>query len=842
MIKAGYQAHNSIVILILLLFFILPGCGHLIDPDPTQNEVENQKDLGSIHVTVFPPVEFETYKSALSPKFSLTGDQALQEVAPYTTAVQTNRYSGVSGGISANLGTQIGEKITTLTTKDGKTSEEINETITDKYGDVPESTTGSGTDKRVLTPDPYSQEIKRLDPLTRYWAAAALFQEVQLLNRYINDLDTDDDYQAYVARVQISQMPNIRRAPYNSITDLSFFIEVGNKTTGSTPIVLPMLVTDNLEAAAGNYSTETVRSLALALSGTIGSVGVGTNMDAYSQLKKDILGRDLNSLLTVARLHDNILRVRLGAMQQANNLYAVVPHNQTVSVVILVKRDNFENGNKPKLVVRSHSEWKHIEDPDKNLKNTKTTTAASCEDMNKLLKEYGYQPIEMAIYLEILRDYIYKDYGEFKTKVSSYLNPIPTTNQGVCLFSCEKKLQQLQKEHDDLKYELYKTKACLNTANKDSEGLKNKINKLNEQIRECQRIIAQYESRQKNLPGPFPGKPEDTQTQLTDDCRAINKKNPSAITDEQEHNAKLFWGLFAKHLAESAYDQTEISLPTYPKTPSVIVSSDCSDGSLCSNTQFYLFDNGKSKMQVTIPALGYKPFPARIYGEALFYYSCNKNTGNPCNPKSDNSCKECACDFPVFSTATALSNDQRGIVLTFPSVLSLGYQGLKPKALHLYWIKDKGDVSTRQSPIFKFSPTDGFEKLSLVGPAKDIKVLTKVQIIGNQEAVPIIKSSEANPKGNNATLYIYVPKLDSEDGGKITLLISGVKLSSAAGAAISSKDGSINLDLGKVVIDKEGGLTLDLANLVKDKTFDLVLINAHGVKSPLATLKAVVNK
>ena len=375
-------------LLLFVLLIILTGCSKVKPPTP--HEVKTQKELGGIHVTLFPLVEFETYRNQLSPKFTLTGDAALNVVAPYTSSRSYSKFSGMSGSASLGFPTTSGTETITKSTTDGMTTETTEDVETKSFGTVSGSSEGREPTERVLSPDSQGAALSRLDPMTQYWTAAALYQEVQLLNRYISDLNHDDEYQAYVVRLQISQIPYIRRAPYDSFVDLSFFLEDKEESAKAKdlPIVLPMLVTDNLESSLGSYHSETVRSLSLALQGMAGQVGFNLGGKTYSQLVTEILGRDINSLFTVGRLHNNILRVRIGAMQQANDLYAVVPHTQTVSVLVLAKKKAI-NDDSTDLVVTSQTEWKHALDPKKNPTPSERSMEKYLDGFNVFLKDIG---------------------------------------------------------------------------------------------------------------------------------------------------------------------------------------------------------------------------------------------------------------------------------------------------------------------------------------------------------------------------------------------------------------------------------------------------------------------
>ena len=422
--RYSFRAPNSllgVVVACLFLLFLLVGCGFDV---PKPNTVTNQEDLGSVHVTVFPLVDFEDHKERLKPKFTLSGDSALNKVAPTTSSLSKNQIKSIASNLSLGFPTKEVTKTLMTKTVDGVDTSSEERKSTSKSGNIPEDEVLSESIRRVIEGESKDNEISNLDPLTKYWTAAALYQEVQLLNEYISDINLDDKYQAFITRVQISQIPYIRRAPYDAIVDLSFFVQSKGKDSGTTlPIVLPMLVTDNLELSNKSYHLETVRNLSLALQGMIGNVGLKVGTDAYNQLITEILGHDINSLLTVGRLHNNILRVRLGAMQQGGGLYAVVPHTQTVSLVVLIrKKENTADGYD--LIVTSKTEWKHTSDPEKNPIISDSNFQKYLKKFNKFSVDIGYSKISIEEFNKIITAYNDNDFDEFK----KYFKPKSVVN------------------------------------------------------------------------------------------------------------------------------------------------------------------------------------------------------------------------------------------------------------------------------------------------------------------------------------------------------------------------------------------------------------------------------
>ena len=201
--------------------------------------------------------------------------------------------------------------------------------------------------------------------MLRYWAATALFQEVKLLNRYVRDAAINGDYVPYVLRFNVAFMPLRRHLPLDTYVNLSVFLgkdELGkagcakHKASCKLPLVLPLLVTDDIEAALHARSREQLHTLALALSGMLEGIGLEGDLSHFDDALQRVLGRDLNSLMMVSRLTTNTLRVRFGAMQETQSDYAMVPRNQFVTAVVLVPK-SFLSEDKGKTKDSQLSVW-----------------------------------------------------------------------------------------------------------------------------------------------------------------------------------------------------------------------------------------------------------------------------------------------------------------------------------------------------------------------------------------------------------------------------------------------------------------------------------------------------
>lgn len=195
------------------------------------------------------------------------------------------------------------------------------------------------------------------------WTANSLYQEVQILNRVLRDAVIPTGFRPYLVRLQVSLIPRRRHQPYDAYTTLSFFspeVQVaaagaapapraapgvslragsaaGASTGGTGPVVLPLLVTDNLESSIVSRSQQDAQRLALSLLALPGDFAGKMTADLFAnQFQGQVAGRDLNSLLTMARVSPNTLRVRIGAMAESTADYAMVPRNHNVTLLVMV--------------------------------------------------------------------------------------------------------------------------------------------------------------------------------------------------------------------------------------------------------------------------------------------------------------------------------------------------------------------------------------------------------------------------------------------------------------------------------------------------------------------------
>jgi hypothetical protein len=343
-----------------------------------------QPDAADFNLAVTLVAPWEEYVLDLSPDFKLKGgDDALKRVIPDTGSVEEKILESWSTSVQANV--DIGALMAAENTsddkkkggkgKDGKGADKDK----DKDKDAKQMPGAGAADaEHAPSKQPHTSAPGHAggkDPMLEYAAATALYQEVKLLNRYVADAALRRDYRAYVVRLQMSVVPFARHFPLDIYTNISFFPQIEPtpqaKKNGANPKrypaeVVPLLVTDNLENTLKSQTVDSLRNLALTLSflhpGVGGSASLGQKRDEFQHA----LGGDLNSLLTVGRVTDNSLQIRLGAERDVTSPsgYAMLPrtHNITVLLLVPAQFSDSENGDAaPRITVVSKTQLRYAE-------------------------------------------------------------------------------------------------------------------------------------------------------------------------------------------------------------------------------------------------------------------------------------------------------------------------------------------------------------------------------------------------------------------------------------------------------------------------------------------------
>lgn len=352
----------------LLCATALTACSSGIEFKP--NRVSKQADAGEVYITGTSIAPWEEYVDRLSQPFSLSPAEALDAVVPQTKTSEER--------IVESLGARLRASFAPAVTPDTSPAPDL------ATADGGAATAPPSTIQGTLAPP--AATAPEVDPFLRYTAAKALHDEVQLLNTFVRDAAQRHNMVPYITRVQITLAPYARHQPYDTNLVLSFFSErvcVGPKegaesscrgqrepgqnetklkeqfdaknTGGAVPdkklgwergpaVVVPLLVTDNVERQLSFRSRDSIRQLSLALAATQGSIAASLGLDRRFEKLNAILANDFNSLLTVGRPSANAMFVRIGAQTEATSRFATVPRTYNVTLLVMIPEDEIPDG------------------------------------------------------------------------------------------------------------------------------------------------------------------------------------------------------------------------------------------------------------------------------------------------------------------------------------------------------------------------------------------------------------------------------------------------------------------------------------------------------------------
>jgi hypothetical protein len=214
--------------------------------------------------------------------------------------------------------------------------------------------------------------------MLKYQAALALYQQVQLMNRQVQNATQMKCYAPFLVQMKLSLLPYRRNLPYDMHGRVSFFpgklsdkaplaslrLDLKKAKTdpcaeSDLPFIVPLLVTDDIERAIKSRANETAQQIGFALSAMVQGVGVNAGVNNLKQALDTVSGQDFNSRYTVARLADNTLYVRIGAANQASGGSALVGQTYDVSLLLLVPTSYFGTDKKqPTIRVVTHTEFR----------------------------------------------------------------------------------------------------------------------------------------------------------------------------------------------------------------------------------------------------------------------------------------------------------------------------------------------------------------------------------------------------------------------------------------------------------------------------------------------------
>lgn len=294
----------------------LAGCTHYA-PLPLRHTVSTFDQVGSIHVAVVSTVPFEALASKLGPGFEIKPNEALAEALAQTQATQT-QVSTVNQALLK---------------------------LAAPGADAPSPAASAPSNPQAPTPSaigspassasaPALGGVTGHNALRRYSLAAALLQEVTLLNSYVRDAPRRAGYEPFIVRMQVTVRPRARATPFDAVTNVSFS-GVGH---GSEVVAVPLLVTDSEDVSSASSMDRNLTQTALALSALKGAYGLGGSFGRNVEDVVTSLGWHYQSVANVARINDQTISLRVGATPTGVNRFELSPRVHNMTVLLLVKR------------------------------------------------------------------------------------------------------------------------------------------------------------------------------------------------------------------------------------------------------------------------------------------------------------------------------------------------------------------------------------------------------------------------------------------------------------------------------------------------------------------------
>ncbi|MFT3803842.1 MAG: hypothetical protein QM766_21835 [Burkholderiaceae bacterium] len=408
---------------------VLAGCGPTkkAAPDEGNRTAKSIDRAASLHTSITSVTPWNDIKDKLAPGFELKAPDALSKSIP-TTLVRLDRVLDILRfqlALTAPITKE--SSTTTRTSETGKDDSTKSESKTEKSSpDLPGATPPTGL--TATSPTFQTPPDTPADVLLQYQAAASLLRDVAVLNTEIENVSRRTGQEAFLTRIQVSVMPLSRGLGYDVYANLTMFTsdgsfdqKTGARTPGSmqpiAPLVIPILSTDSLQATRRVNSSTAKREIGLALNILKGIGAAGASLGNENENENEAAGADLESVVTVGRLSDNTIRIRMGADPMPGGGYGMVPRTFNISAVVFVPRKAKQ------LLYVSRLSMHHVKD---GSELTAKRSPSYDEGLKAIVRgsrtNFPYMSEELL--KNHLDDYAFHgDFGEFERHLRPYARP-----------------------------------------------------------------------------------------------------------------------------------------------------------------------------------------------------------------------------------------------------------------------------------------------------------------------------------------------------------------------------------------------------------------------------------
>lgn len=364
--------------------------------------VDVSEEVANVYVSAYPAVPWSSISEKLEPKHNLSTADA-RALAAVTTQSQVSQVlSTFAAGLAIGLPGRT-SATTSLLNADGTTTTTGSKKL--EPGSVPSSSGATPialTDSNLaadLTKNPFANGI---DAATQLMVGSGVYQLAQILDNQISKALPLKGYQAHLVTFQVNLQPLRRDLPYDAYVNVTLLpaswtrarsatTEVEKSANELSPVIVyPLIVADAMESSSVGRSVENIKQAAFALSGVVQNIGVSGGLNKGLDELDSRLGSDRNTLVTVGRISDHTLRIRIGAQQQGSQKLALVPRTQNVSVVVFTRAGVEQSNYIDRLSVITETTFVDAQNGEV-LESKYAKVTRSSEDINAVIALYGFE-------------------------------------------------------------------------------------------------------------------------------------------------------------------------------------------------------------------------------------------------------------------------------------------------------------------------------------------------------------------------------------------------------------------------------------------------------------------
>lgn len=346
--------------LVVLLAAAVSGCGStiplLVKKSPSPSTLQEGVTVSTSVVYVRPWAEVA---AALSPKFANTPEAALGNVLNSQSfsdfrLLQSLGFS-LQGGVKLDPISAVTDeavrKVATKTTGDTTetTSDTTDRTVTTKKvddnsppaaGDLPASRSGSATG----LPDQIgAARAPGTEPFFRYSTAAALYQEIGLLNDAVAGLPGFEGKTPYIIRLRVGVVPFRRDLPWDVYARL--LLADGDPEFKDPMILLPILSSEAIEGTMDASALQQINEIRLGLQALAANAKVSGGFSRLNDNLTEFLTRTYSPSLQVTGSDGFGIDVKFSASRDKTG-YALNSRNFYVTVVAYLDRPKLNEKSK----------------------------------------------------------------------------------------------------------------------------------------------------------------------------------------------------------------------------------------------------------------------------------------------------------------------------------------------------------------------------------------------------------------------------------------------------------------------------------------------------------------